>query len=128
MTSLRTLAPLHFLRRTLTPPCLLLCTMAASSRQQPPWQPPKPSDDNSLPPLQIYNSLTRNKTPFVPVDPSGRTVTWYACGPTVYDDAHLGHARTYLTSDIVRRIVRDYFGFKVRYVMNITDVDDKVGT
>lgn len=44
----------------------------------------------------------------------------------MYDDAHLGHARTYLTSDIIRRIMEDYFGFDVRYVMNITDVDDKV--
>ena len=44
----------------------------------------------------------------------------------MYDDAHLGHARTYLTSDIIRRIMKDYFGFEVRYVMNMTDVDDKV--
>ena len=100
--------------------------MATSSRQQPTWQQPTPGD-STLPPLKIFNSLTRNKSPFIPTDSTGKIVTWYACGPTVYDDAHLGHARTYVTSDIIRRIVRDYFGFKVRYVMNITDVDDKVG-
>lgn len=57
----------------------------------------------------------------------GPQVTWYACGPTVYDDAHLGHARNYVSTDILRRILRDYFGFRVRFVMNVTDVDDKVG-
>ena len=100
--------------------------MASTSRKQPLWQQPKASSDASkLPPLDIYNSLRKEKkTRFIPID--SKIVTWYACGPTVYDDAHLGHARTYLTSDIIRRILRDYFGFKVRYVMNITDVDDKV--
>ena len=44
----------------------------------------------------------------------------------MYDDAHLGHARNYVSTDIIRRILRDYFGFKVKFVMNITDVDDKV--
>ena len=101
--------------------------MASTSRQQPPWhRPDGPADDSSLPPLKIWNSLTRTKTPFLPIDKNAKSVTWYACGPTVYDDAHLGHARTYLTSDIIRRIMGDYFGFDVRYVMNITDVDDKV--
>ncbi|KPI36907.1 Cysteine--tRNA ligase [Cyphellophora attinorum] len=46
--------------------------------------------------------------------------------PTVYDDAHLGHARNYVTIDIIRRILQDYFGYKVHFVMNITDVDDKI--
>lgn len=44
----------------------------------------------------------------------------------MYDDAHLGHARNYVSTDIIRRIMRDYFKFDVRFVMNITDVDDKV--
>ena len=120
------------------PPCMkgilnLLCrgqyrlfraNMATLSRQQPAWT--RPANIDNLPPIHIYNSLTRSKTPFVPIDPSGRIVNWYACGPTVYDDAHLGHARNYITSDIIRRIFKDYFGFNVRYVMNITDVDDKI--
>ncbi|KZF20404.1 hypothetical protein L228DRAFT_270476 [Xylona heveae TC161] len=101
--------------------------MATASRQQPPWQAPAPpSADARVPPLKVYNSLTRSKTPFVPLDPSGRKVTWYACGPTVYDDAHLGHARNYVSTDIIRRIMRDYFKFDLNFVMNITDVDDKI--
>ncbi len=50
----------------------------------------------------------------------------YMCGPTVYDSAHLGHARTYLSFDILRRILTKYFGYDVLLVMNITDVDDKI--
>lgn len=102
-------------------------TMATTSRQQPPWEPPpQPNADAHLPPLKIWNSLTRSKTPFVPIDWKNKTVTWYACGPTVYDDAHLGHARNYMSTDIIRRIMRDYFKYNVKFVMNITDVDDKV--
>lgn len=103
-------------------------TMAASTRQQPPWKQPQPSiaDQTTLPPLEIYNSLTKSKKRFVPHDASGKSVTWYACGPTVYDDAHLGHARNYVSTDIIRRIMRDYFKFNVNFVMNITDVDDKI--
>ena len=101
--------------------------MATSSRQQPYWEPPPPpSTDVLLPPLKIWNSLTRSKTPFVPIDWKNKTVTWYACGPTVYDDAHLGHARNYVSTDIIRRIMRDYFKYNVKFIMNITDVDDKV--
>ncbi|ODH13870.1 cysteine-tRNA ligase [Paracoccidioides brasiliensis] len=100
----------------------------STTRQQPPWNQPQPHAESAsrLPPLKIYNSLTRSKVPFVPLDPSGRKVTWYACGPTVYDDAHLGHARNYVSNDILRRIMRDYFNFDVQFIMNITDVDDKI--
>lgn len=55
-----------------------------------------------------------------------KTIKWYSCGPTVYDVAHLGHARCYITFDIMRRILADYFGYQVFYVMNITDIDDKI--
>lgn len=104
-------------------------TMATATRQQPPWQhPPKPDVGTALPALKIWNSLTRSKTPFIPIDWKSKSVTWYACGPTVYDDAHLGHARNYVSTDIIRRILRDYFKFNVKFVMNITDVDDKVRT
>ncbi|KAJ5794688.1 hypothetical protein N7457_001287 [Penicillium paradoxum] len=97
-----------------------------SSRQQPPWRQPASSPDAQLPALKVWNSLTKSKTPFVPIDPAGKKVVWYACGPTVYDDAHLGHARNYVSTDIIRRIMRDYFKFDVNFVMNITDVDDKI--
>ncbi|CAO3675721.1 unnamed protein product [Umbelopsis ramanniana] len=57
---------------------------------------------------------------------NGRRVTWYNCGPTVYDASHMGHARTYLTMDIIRRILEDYFKYDVLFVQNVTDIDDKI--
>eukprot|EP00668_Euglena_longa_P048442 GGOE01065510.1.p1 GENE.GGOE01065510.1~~GGOE01065510.1.p1 ORF type:complete len:608 (+),score=202.99 GGOE01065510.1:108-1931(+) len=74
--------------------------------------------------LKVNNSLTNQLDPFVPRN--GNAVTWYMCGPTVYDVSHVGHARAYLTFDIIRRIMEDYFNYKVFLVMNITDVDDKI--
>ena len=53
-------------------------------------------------------------------------LTWYSCGPTVYDASHLGHARTYVCTDIIRRILVDYFNVRVNYAMGITDIDDKI--
>jgi cysteinyl-tRNA synthetase len=73
--------------------------------------------------LQIYNSLTRKKEKFIPVE-KGK-VKMYVCGMTVYSDAHIGHARTYLAFDLIRRYF-EYKGFDVTYVQNITDVDDKI--
>lgn len=92
---------------------------------QPPWKAPERPGSARFPELEIYNSLTRKKNPFIPIR-DDNVVTWYACGPTVYDDSHLGHARNYVTTDIIRRILRDFFGFKLKFVMNITDVDDKI--
>jgi hypothetical protein len=89
---------------------------------QAPWA--VPTGPTHQPGLKVYNSLTRSKVPFVPLQPEH--ISWYSCGPTVYDDSHLGHARNYVTTDIIRRILRDYFHFQVRFVMNITDVDDKI--
>ncbi|XP_072235975.1 cysteine--tRNA ligase, cytoplasmic isoform X2 [Leuresthes tenuis] len=90
-------------------------------RVQPPWSPPAGTD---VPQLRLYNSLTRAKEPFVPQ--KGNKVTWYSCGPTVYDAYHMGHARSYISFDILRRILRDYFKYDVLYCMNITDIDDKI--
>lgn len=100
--------------------------MVSDGHKQPTWIPPEARADAQLPRLKIYNSLTRSKDDFVPVDPIGKMVTWYACGPTVYEDAHLGHAKNYVSTDIIRRIVRDYFGFRVKFVTNTTDVNDKI--
>lgn len=100
--------------------------MASDAHKQPPWNPPKARPDAQLPRLKIYNSLTRSKDDFVPLDPTGKMVTWYACGPTVYEDAHLGHAKDYVSTDIIRRIMKDHFGFRVKFVMNMTDIDDKI--
>ncbi|KAG9244939.1 tRNA synthetases class I (C) catalytic domain-containing protein [Calycina marina] len=77
--------------------------------------------------LKIHNSLVKKgqePVPFIPIE-AGKA-SWYACGPTVYDHSHLGHARNYVSTDIIRRIMLHYFGFKVNFVMNITDVDDKI--
>uniref|UniRef100_A0A182MYJ3 Cysteine--tRNA ligase, cytoplasmic n=1 Tax=Anopheles dirus TaxID=7168 RepID=A0A182MYJ3_9DIPT len=92
-----------------------------AKRVQPTWQAPV---EKPAPKLQLYNSLTRRKEPFVPRD--GRNVHWYSCGPTVYDASHMGHARSYISFDILRRVLADYFGYNVLYVMNITDIDDKI--
>ncbi len=75
-------------------------------------------------PLLVYNTLTRTKVRFVPRTPG--QVTWYQCGPTVYAESHLGHARTYVSLDIIRKILRDYFGYNVVVCQNITDIDDKI--
>ncbi|KAG8917169.1 hypothetical protein FRC01_002626 [Tulasnella sp. 417] len=92
---------------------------------KPTWYDPlnsaSPADQ---PVLKVYNSLTKEKVEFRSAN--GKTVKWYNCGPTVYDAAHLGHARNYMSQDIVRRILVDYFGYDVHFVMNITDIDDKI--
>ncbi len=76
--------------------------------------------------LRIYNSLTRRKTEFQPQQPD--QITMYVCGVTVYDYCHLGHARAYVVWDMVRRYLQYRFGrtHRVKYVQNITDIDDKI--
>lgn len=101
----------------------LVATMATPARTQPPWKEPQSSHPAKL---KVWNSLTRSKNDFVPIDPEGKVVKWYNCGPTVYDDAHLGHARNYVTIDILRRVLAGYFGYNLKFVQNITDVDDKI--
>ena len=73
--------------------------------------------------LQIYNSLTRQKEDFVPIEPG--KVRMYVCGMTVYDLCHLGHARVLVVFDVVVRHLRA-LGYEVTYVRNITDIDDKI--
>ena len=73
--------------------------------------------------LQIHNTLTRQKQDFVPLE-EGK-VGLYVCGVTVYDFCHIGHARTFVNFDMIVRYLR-YRGFKVTYVRNITDIDDKI--
>jgi cysteinyl-tRNA synthetase len=72
--------------------------------------------------LQFFNSLTRTKEEFVPINPGHARL--YTCGPTVYDFAHIGNFRAYVFEDILRRHL-EYRGFHVTHVMNLTDVDDK---
>jgi cysteinyl-tRNA synthetase len=76
-------------------------------------------------PLTLYNMLTRRKEPFVPLDP--KRVGLYVCGPTVYDRAHIGNARAVVAFDVLYRVLRHEYGDDhVRYVRNITDVEDKI--
>lgn len=73
--------------------------------------------------LKIYNTLTRKKEKFVPLEPN--KVGIYMCGVTVYDYCHIGHARTYISTDVIIRYLR-WRGYQVNYVRNITDIDDKI--
>src|SRR6266851_3311156 len=76
-------------------------------------------------PLVLYNSLTRRKETFAPIDPEN--VRMYVCGPTVYDLAHVGNARANVAFDLLYRVLRHEYGAEhVRYVRNITDVEDKI--
>src|ERR1700758_1362485 len=75
--------------------------------------------------LRLYDTLTREKRPFVPLDP--KNVRLYVCGPTVYDFAHIGNARPIIVFDVLFRLLRHLYGEShVTYVRNITDVDDKI--
>jgi cysteinyl-tRNA synthetase len=74
-------------------------------------------------PLTLYNSLTRQQQPFQPIEPG--KVRMYCCGVTVYDYCHLGHARSYVVWDTVRRYLQ-WCGYHVHYVQNFTDIDDKI--
>jgi cysteinyl-tRNA synthetase len=75
--------------------------------------------------LKLYDTLTRTKRPFTPLDPS--RVRMYVCGPTVYDFAHIGNARPVIVFDVLYRLQRHLYGADhVTYVRNITDVDDKI--
>lgn len=73
--------------------------------------------------IHIYNSLSRKKEEFVPI--KRNSVKMYVCGPTVYDEAHIGHARGAFVFDVIRNYFK-YRGFKVKYVRNVTDIDDKI--
>lgn len=74
-------------------------------------------------PLKVFNTLTAQKEEFIPLHPP--QVLMYACGPTVYDLSHLGHARMAMTFDVIQRYLR-FAGYQVTFVRNITDVDDKI--
>lgn len=78
-----------------------------------------------MPVLRLTNTLTRRKEPFAPIDPA--RVRLYACGPTVYDDAHIGNARPIIVFDLLFRLLRHLYGPEhVTYARNLTDVDDKI--
>ena len=91
--------------------------------------PPRPQDETPAEAtearLRLYNTLTRRKEDFAPIDP--KAVRLYVCGPTVYDFAHIGNARPVIVFDVLFRLLRHVYGADhVTYVRNITDVDDKI--
>ena len=71
--------------------------------------------------MQVYNSISKAKEEFIPLEKN--KVKMYVCGPTVYGPGHIGHARTYVAYDVIRRYL-EFKGFKVRFIVNITDVHD----
>ncbi|MDF1611825.1 cysteine--tRNA ligase [Stygiobacter electus] len=73
--------------------------------------------------MQVFNTLTKRKEEFIPLNPP--IVTMYMCGPTVYDYFHIGNARSFIMSDVIRRYL-EYKNFNVKFVMNLTDVEDKI--
>lgn len=77
----------------------------------------------SLSPLKLFNTLSREKEVFTSLEP--KVVRFYSCGPTVYDYAHIGNFRAFLSYDLLKRWLL-YRGYNVRHVMNLTDVDDKI--
>jgi cysteinyl-tRNA synthetase len=81
------------------------------------------ADQKTLRPVRIFDSLTRKKQALETIEPG--KVKMYVCGVTVYDLTHIGHARTYITFDVVQRFLR-HLGYEVTYVRNYTDVDDKI--
>ncbi len=75
--------------------------------------------------LRLFNTLSRSVQAFTPLDPAGKKVGMYCCGPTVYDFGHIGNFRTFVFADLVRRYLT-FKGYDVCHVMNITDVEDKI--
>ncbi|MBU0579682.1 MAG: cysteine--tRNA ligase [Candidatus Margulisbacteria bacterium] len=73
--------------------------------------------------MKVYNTLAREKQEFKPINPP--QVNMYVCGVTVYDYCHIGHARAYVVFDMIRRYL-EYSGYKVKYIQNFTDIDDKI--
>lgn len=88
------------------------------------WIRPETKKSADEPVLKLYNTLTHSKVEFKPI--KAHEVKWYSCGPTVYNVSHMGHARNYVTIDINRRILQDYFNYDVTFVQNVTDIDDKI--
>ncbi len=76
--------------------------------------------------LTLYNSLTRSKKIFTPIHE--KTVNMYSCGPTVYDNIHIGNLRAFIVDDLLQRVLHHIEGYQVNWVMNITDIDDKMIT
>lgn len=111
-------------------PCKLLnqrmqLSTASTGVNSSEWQKPDAIDAYDTG-ITVYNCVHRGNVPFI--IRNRNYLTWYTCGPTVYDDAHIGHAICYMKCDIIQRILRNNFNLNVITAMNITDIDDKIVT
>jgi cysteinyl-tRNA synthetase len=107
-------------------PCERIRRSSASPASMQLWMSQDVSEtngDTTKPLLMLYNSLTRTKQPLEPLKPP--RFTMYTCGPTVYDAAHIGNFRAFLTYDVLKRVLL-YLGYDVEHVCNLTDIDDKI--
>lgn len=102
-----------------------LCSGSGAMSSDSEWQRPDAVDAYDTG-ITVYNCVHRGNVPFILRNAQNRTLTWYTCGPTVYDDAHIGHAICYMKCDIIQRILRHHFNVNVITAMNITDIDDKL--
>lgn len=126
-TALKQVVTQSFIHQTFPDPSYLFHIARMTSKIVRHWDPPATNGVAYKAPFTLYNSLLDEKVPFIPAaGAESKQITWYTCGPTVYDSAHMGHARNYVTFDIVRRVLEDYFGYNCLFVMNVTDVDDKI--
>ncbi|XP_071087802.1 probable cysteine--tRNA ligase, mitochondrial [Haliotis cracherodii] len=97
-----------------------LSSSFSTSQRYTNWEQPQGHDTG----IKVWNSLTKTKEPLILRN--DRIGTWYMCGPTVYDSAHIGHASTYMRFDIIRRIMENFFDINLMVVLGITDIDDKI--
>jgi len=105
---------------------ILLTSFSYSSATEQPATTTAAAGSKPQPQLKVFNTFTMQKDVFVPNDVEKKLVTWYMCGPTVYDYSHMGHAKCYVVFDILARLLTDYFGYNLKLAMNITDIDDKI--
>jgi len=101
---------------------MLLVARAARALRPAPRRSPLRMLASRMPTLELRDASTKN---IVPVE-NEKPLKWYACGPTVYDATHLGHARTYVTLDLVRRAAETVGGATIDFAMGVTDIDDKI--
>lgn len=105
---------MHFLRK------IILKNECNLKKLKSTWLKPEGYDTG----VKIYNCVAKEKVPLIVRNKN--YATWYTCGPTVYDSAHMGHASCYIKLDIIQRILKNYFNLNLVTAMNITDVDDKI--
>ncbi|XP_015610175.1 probable cysteine--tRNA ligase, mitochondrial [Cephus cinctus] len=111
---------MKYLKNNLFPVWKRFFDVQSKKKQQLRWIEPGGFKTN----VSVYNSVTKCKVPLILKNEN--SCTWYMCGPTVYDSAHIGHACTYVKFDIIQRILTEYFNIHPIVIMSITDIDDKI--